>query len=399
MVRMVFAEDQLLSLLSLIAIPPNKACCAVGVHRLSETVIELSCHAVGVQPSSRGRIMRVHPLGSGSGPFSNDRTVAGELCLDAARSPCRFTGWARTALGVGAIDELHILAAGWPVVENEGFVGLRRDPSVDIRSQSSPGEGRMQGPLSYEYAVIGVGRTGALLATKLAGIGARCLTLVDPGRVEGARGGPASQTVEAADWKARVVKSTIASLRHPGMVSAVTRAVATPEALATLASANALFCCVNNEAARLAVAAVSSAYLKPCLDIRVGIAAQEEILPPGADVRLTLGDRCLGCWGVSNQADAWHELRESGRGIRVRRSQPAAPDCLHDLRQAAVDAAVSLWRDFLAGRSGSAWLRVDLDGDSRSSVRPVAIPAEAHCPLCSRRGLADDALARVVARR
>ncbi|MBI4636256.1 MAG: ThiF family adenylyltransferase [Candidatus Rokubacteria bacterium] len=152
------------------------------------------------------------------------------------------------------------------------------------------------------YAIVGVGRTGSLLATSLARLGAQSLTLIDPDRLE-IHNVDAMDGVRVADVgraKVDALRDSLAEVSaSPERLTALAASVTSVRALVAAKAADVLIASVDTDAARLSCATIAALYAKPLLDIGTGVHGVGDGRRLGADVRLVVpGDRCLLCLGA-----------------------------------------------------------------------------------------------------
>jgi predicted dinucleotide-binding enzyme len=257
--------------------------------------------------------------------------------------------------------------------------------------------------VGLRIAVIGVGRTGSLVATTLARLGCRHLSLIDPDRLEPHNLGE-MDSVYRADVDCYKVAAVVEMLHTyaSGAYATFPVPVTADSARTACTQADVLICCVDNNAARLATAMLATCYHKVLLDVGTGIAlhAPGAPAPPhddrtmGADVRLVLpGDGRLLCWGsLTNVDQAVDDLLHP----RPLEAQPAwrtqRAGSLRTLNQLAAAVGVQMLQDLVIERiQTSLWAHVMVDPHGRVQVQyPSPRPAGATpCRLCARAGLGD----------
>lgn len=251
--------------------------------------------------------------------------------------------------------------------------------------------------------VVGVGRTGSLVAASLARLGCRQVTLVDPDRIE-LHNVDAMDLVTEADlgrFKAEVVAERMCELQRHSQVRSLTHSVFNYEAHAALKSVQVIICTVDNPAARLATGAIATAYLKPWLDLGTGVfrPGGSEIdtrvanLQMGADVRLILpGDGCVLCWG--GVADLSQALRNWGQSQTPRDWRMERAGSLRSLNMLAVATGLRWLEELVMGRlTISIWQRVEINGRGIAEWHTMPRRADPACRLCAQVGQGD-AIAR-----
>lgn len=158
------------------------------------------------------------------------------------------------------------------------------------------------------FAIVGAGRTGSLLAHSLTRMGANVL-IIDPDIVELHNlDGDLLLPVHEGLHKADALQRSLQPFARVGSTvqGRVLDIVTSQTAGRLLLWADVVISAVDNDAARMAVAAWCSALLKPHLDIGVAIANDHRI---GADIRLTLpAQGCLACVGGFAQKKRLPEL-------------------------------------------------------------------------------------------
>jgi hypothetical protein len=121
--------------------------------------------------------------------------------------------------------------------------------------------------------IIGVSRTGSLIAASLAQMGVQTLTLIDPDVVE-AHHLDAMDGITPDDLGRPKVAAVAAHLQRLCPASTFTvlpHRVTEHPALVRVKEADVLFCCVDNDAARLITTTLATLYLKPLIDVGTGI--------------------------------------------------------------------------------------------------------------------------------
>jgi len=252
-------------------------------------------------------------------------------------------------------------------------------------------------------AVVGVGRSGSLVAASLARLGCRQVTLIDPDRVE-LHNVDAMDLVTSADigcFKAEVVASRMRELNTRLHVRSLTSSVFGSEAHTALKSAQVIICAVDNPAARLITGAMATVYLKPWLDIGSGVFrvrggsdgtasdARLSSLQMGADVRLILpGDGCILCWGgVANVAEA---LQTWGQNRVIPEWHAERAGSLRSLNMLAVATGLRWLEELVMGRlMASTWQRVEINGSGIAEWHTMPRRADPACRLCAQVGQGD----------
>ena len=339
------------------------------------------------------------------------------------------------------VSSLTIVGPGMPHItlnsdqgrsdsENRGRIirAASAEPSLRIpelwsRTIGALGEAIWQRLTDLRVGLVGCGRSGSLMAGALRRIGVSSLTLVDPDRLEPHNLGE-MDGVGPGDLNLRKVHAVNRFLEHEDLLTGgpavmVADSVLALSALAAVKNADLLICCVDNALARLAANFLATLYLKPFVDVGVGIfhahgssaaspAAEQDHAPAhrvmGADVRLILpGDRrCLLCLGgLAHAEQARREFLATGEGGHT--VQP--PDwrqqragSLRSLNCLATALAQRLLEDFIGSRvANSTWLHLDYSDEGIPTIEHRQPPAASACPLCALCGSGDAGLGQLSA--
>jgi predicted ThiF/HesA family dinucleotide-utilizing enzyme len=276
------------------------------------------------------------------------------------------------------------------------------------------GEASWQRLVRLRIAIIGCGRTGSLVAVTLARLGVRQLILIDPDVVEEHNLGE-MDTVTHADLgkpKAEAIVTNLHSVINPQQeLVAILSSVTAESALAACKRADVLFCCADNDVARLVAAILATLYHKVLVDIGTGIhftASDNQIRNPqsairnrtmGADVRLILpGDGCLLCRGnLTNYNQAVENLCNHRPPVDLETTwSRQRAGSLRSLNQLAAGLGVHMLQELVTERiQQSVWARVEFDESGHLAVQypptqpSTDIPA---CALCAKAGLGDAGL-------
>lgn len=264
------------------------------------------------------------------------------------------------------------------------------------------GEESWQRLCALRFCLVGVGRTGSVIATSLARLGTRSLTLIDPDRLE----------LHNLDAMKGVTERDVGRLKVTGVrdaavainsCAAETRAL--PDSITTLRAfvsakeADILLCCVDHEGARLATALIATLYGKPLLDIGTGVFGSGEERQMGADVRLILpGECCLLCLGGVANAEQARTIFASRSSSPLPRPvwQEERAGSLRSLNQIAAHLGLRLLEDLVGERvQNSTWLHVEFDRHGLPALRTMAPPENPACPLCRHAGEGDGGLVAV----
>jgi molybdopterin/thiamine biosynthesis adenylyltransferase len=261
--------------------------------------------------------------------------------------------------------------------------------------------------------IVGCGRSGSVAAAMLARLGIRRLVLIDPDKIEPHNLGE-MDLVSAGDLgraKAQAVASGLKRMLtgDEADVATIVASLTHSGSLQAARDCDVLFCCADDDAARLACALIATLDHKVLLDVGTGVRFEnpERIAPSpsrvmGADVRLIVpGDGCLLCrGGLTRLARALDDLCYP---IRPRPPSPDDEDwrreragSLTSLNHMAVAMGIQMLQDLVAERiRSSTWAQLEFDRGGRMAVGyPEAARAagEMSCSLCAKAGLGDEGL-------
>jgi hypothetical protein len=261
-------------------------------------------------------------------------------------------------------------------------------------------------------AVIGCGRAGSLVATHLARLGVQRLTIIDDDLVERHNLGEMDGVSEAMIGCAKVaaVADSLYEIVSPVRphIQPVFASIRQPQAQLHARSTAVIFCCVDNDAARLTTAILATLHHCVLIDIGSGIAfpapqrpvpATGSPSPPertmAATVRMILpGDGCLLCrGGLADYAGALDALWRPGAHAAVPWHEQRAGS-LRSLNQLAATLAVQLLQDLVAERrTSSTWVQPTFDsaGLLRCEYPNPPLPGTS-CSLCRRAGMGEAGL-------
>jgi hypothetical protein len=252
---------------------------------------------------------------------------------------------------------------------------------------------------TLRFAIVGVGRSGSVMATSLARSGVTRLTLIDPDRVEGhnldamvgvTRGDIGRLKVEAVADTCAILSGSAAE------IETVAESISGMHAFRRAKAADILASCVDHDGARVAAAMVATAFCKPFLDVGTGIFLDRQGQEMGADIRLILPGRCLLCFGgVANRDQA---LALFTRGLT---EQQAARQwfadragSLESLNQIAVHHGILLMHGLVAETvQRSTWRHLEFDRHGVPVLQDIEPPQATDCPLCRLSARGDAALA------
>jgi len=372
-------------------------------------------------------------------------SIAGHLYLGAA--PYRGRLWGAVRLD-GDIRPLHrLFLAGSGMHSIQLLDSERRDESpASIRRQQFIEQARWSRTIGalggkeiwrrlvrLRIGIVGCGRTGSLVAATLARLGVRQITLIDPDLVELHNLG--EMDVVTGDDVGQAKAAAIADRLRPqtprssAILLPIVAPITAPEAREAAKECDVLFCCADNDAARLATAVIATLYHKVLIDIGTGIffhatggdradsgsarqsvrpnATMQTTLPSstpslslrrmGGDVRLILpSDGCLLCAGnLANYQQAVEDLCNhrlpATVGADWRRQRAGS---LRTLNQLAAALGVQMLQDLVAERiAATTWTQIECDEVGQLAVKYQAVHQQgelATCALCAKTGLGDE---------
>lgn len=278
------------------------------------------------------------------------------------------------------------------------------EPSAEERERWSRmigalGESEWRRLRDVRYCVVGVGRTGSLIAASLARSGARYVTLIDPDRLERHNLDSMEGVAEEDVGKPKVaaMKERLASLGHAScQVTTLPFSITSLGALIAVKESDLLICCADHDGARLATGTLANLYYKPLLDIGTGIHRAGEQRRVGADVRLILpGDRCLLCLGGVANAEQAREIFTSGpHPVRTWHAQRAGS--LRSLNQVAAHLGLRLIEDLVGVRvRRSTWVHLEFDTQGTPTLADRRGANDPGCLLCRHGGEGDAGIGTV----
>lgn len=336
---------------------------------------------------------------------------AGVLTLGAGGRRGEARAWVHRPPELTPIGRLKLVGPGMHVVALRPALAQSGEPAVEpalrerwSRTIAALGEEVWRRLTGWHYGVVGVGRSGSLLASALAaGWGVERLTLIDPDRVERHNLGETAGVTDGdlGEMKAEVLARRLRSprLARPA-VATVSSSITHLPALRAAQACDVLFGCVDHDGARLALAALAVLFHKPYVDIATGIHGAGDRRHMGADVRLMVpGEQCVLCQGLADPAGARRLLASAdaeqsvyqGRDWRQERA-----GSLRSLNQFAVALGLRLWEDFMAERvMGSTWMHMEYDRAGRLNVVYPSLTPRGPCPLCSLLGLGEEGVYQV----
>lgn len=310
------------------------------------------------------------------------------------------TGWFATEQAVRPLASLAVAGPGLPRIALDASPSRQPDrweQEVWSRSIGALGEASWRRLTDACVTIVGVGRTGSILAHELARLGVRRLILVDPDRVEAGNLGEMSGAglVDIGRPKVEVVAEALLAqgLVLPAQVETVPTDLLELPGLRAVKAAELVCGCVDNGLARLALA-ICASFNRPLLDLGTGVRPGGASDRLGADVRLLLpGESCPLCFGGVADAERVASALATG--------QPPAPEpwrqqrggSLRSLNQLAVGLGLRLLEELVAGRlAGSTWLQLEYNAAGLPHLQHFRPAQHGDCPICARAAAGDDAL-------
>jgi hypothetical protein len=316
------------------------------------------------------------------------------------------------------LHQLRLVGAGMPALHlhqeslPEPLARLletgRDDPTVRwSRTIGALGATAWQRLSTLRCGIIGVGRTGSVVAQSLARVGVRHLTLIDPDAVELHNLGetPGLTSADLGRPKVAALADALAATAPASLqVVTVPTSITRVPALHAAQSCDVLMACVDHDSARLAASAIATMFCKPLVDIATGVHGHGPARHMGADVRLLLPGHCvLCCGGLRHTAEARHVLAsaEAEQAFYAQRHwQEERAGSLASLNQYAASLGLRLLEDLIAAHvQDSTWIHSEFDATGRMSVSYPAVlpPLVSHpCPLCALVGWGEEGRARLI---
>lgn len=346
----------------------------------------------------------------------------GRLVLGTGESRGRIAVLAMDANGLVPVDEISLVGSGMHRISMRNrptSTPVRTPTGMRVRRElerwsrtigAFGGEDTWRRFIELKMTVVGVGRTGSLVAHALAAIGVRNLMLLDPDLVELHNVGE-SDAMRVRDVGMPKAVAVAHHLRcafpvRNRIVNGIHGSVWDDRGIDIAKHSDVIFSCVDRDAARLATALIATTHHRVLVDIGTGVLledvdanqSRDRRARMGADVRVILpGEGCLLCRGglvdydgavreLAGAADTSAQSRDRGAFGRRRGS-------LRSLNTVAVGAALRLLEAVVAGDGHGGWMRLDDDGTGRFHVNyPEPPDGRVDCPLCQRAGLGDAAI-------
>ena len=418
--RLVFTERAWVELVEFLRNNPDAPrICSAGINgqgRCTELLVsgvqqtfELPARVTVVGAESAGQLREaVHRVIS----QSSGQGIHAVLAVGRQGASGRLAGACLQGNRMALLSAIRIVGGGLPEIplgESPGIVPWSLPATSAERDVWSRSIGALGGETAWRrltclsMVVIGCGRSGSLVATALARLGVRHLTLVDPDRVETHNLGEMDlvRASKRGDFKVYAVSEELERLQEGIGASSARRLKVEPiaepvsslRALEAAKRADLLVACVDDEAARLAAAVLAKLYLKPLLDIGSGVfqtpGNQQQA---GADVRLVMPEACLLCVGGLNNLAVARARLIAGQDVDTLADwREHRAGSLRSLNMLAVGFGLRLVEALAAGRLGeSAWVRVEFDARGLPRLEMRSPLSSRNCPLCRHGGWGDD---------
>jgi hypothetical protein len=335
-----------------------------------------------------------------------DTTAEACILLALGLGPARghLAGLVAEAGRIRPLDQVQIVGPGMvriPPATLPDLAGSEPLARILSRTIGALGDEAYARLRSWHVAVIGCGRSGALVVDALAALGVERLTLVDSDIVEwhnlGEMSGLDAGTVGTAKAVAVAASACRAAAARFSQLVPVTEPIQSLGSLHAIKPADVLVTCPDAPAARLASAALAAAYLKPLVDLGTGVLAGPAGPRMGVDVRLTLPGRCLVCLGgLPNLTAARDALLLGQQPDRTGDFHSERLGSLRSLNTLAVSLALMLLEQLAVGRvPASVWLQAELDEHGLPRLTRRAAVFAGRCPVCALTARGDRGLERL----
>jgi hypothetical protein len=365
---------------------------------------------VGTRPEPPGQYIDIPPFASGR--------------LDLGLGAWSDYAWAsvRTSEGIQPLDVLDLIGPGLHRLRltnkqvspgDQLHMALQEeDPDRWSRTIGALGGYDIwQRLICRRVALVGVGRTGSLVATGLARLGLRELVLIDPDLVELQNLGEMDSVTQLDIGRPKVDAVADALRRIQDMPTMTVMPMAldaqNPVARRAIADCDVVITAVDNDAARLLAGWSALHHHQVLIDIGTGVlqVPQDEVSSSrpdrkpytrrmGTDVRMILpGHGCLTC---SGGVVRYHEALEILAGSRVNTpwNHENRAGSLRTINQMGDALAIQFLQDLAAERvNGSRWTRIEIDDAGR--ITSTDLPTRnqgvdsSSCSSCNRAGRGD----------
>ena len=220
------------------------------------------------------------------------------------------------------IDRFWFVGDRWRLYN--AFDSGRRhfEPGAFDRSIRAFGETVQRTIGELAIAVVGVGGTGSAVAEQLVRLGARRLALIDAdvlsaSNVTRVYGSTAAQVGKP---KTEVLAEHLSSIAPDLQCRLIHGLCSSSPVARSLASADLVFGCTDDNAGRLVLSRLSSYYLLPVIDVGILLSSDAGETLTGIDGRITTlspGSACLLCRGRVDLARAAAEMKTPEERVRL----------------------------------------------------------------------------------
>ena len=336
---------------------------------------------VDLEPRPVGRLLR------SLAPRAN-QTVA--LVVLARSDPTHWSAIIRHAQATCWVARVDIV--GPRMVQLESIREQDQSNARWSRTVGALGAPTHQRLRTATVTVVGCGRNGLLAAQYVASLGVRHLRLLDPDelRMENLDAMPCIPTALIGRPKTEAVAKLLRAFRPDLRLSLSAADAMSPDGCEFLAQrSDLLISCVDNDAARLAVARTATRTITVHLDVATSVQRDPETLIRG-DARLLLpGHGCVVCvGGMADLQAAMYELDAPPGSLPLR-----PPQAWHEERAGSlltinvmtVSAGVQMWLDLIAGTlRNSFWQRLRWHPGGAMQVDGAAVDRATDCEFCGR---------------
>ena len=313
-----------------------------------------------------------------------------------------FDGRLGTGINFAAVftaENVHVRSLGVGGVHETVLVGRNLVPSLVPSGhalQTHDRQIRAFGQAGQEFlaklrvAVVGLGGTGSVVAQQLAHLGVCSFFFVDPDVVEVTNlNRLVGATPDVVGQPKVVVASKQVTAINPAVECVQLQGdIVDDDVVQALLNVDFVFCCTDSMASRAVLNQLAYQHLIPCIDMGVGIGAEEGRIKyiSGRVQMLSAGLPCLVC---TDKLDA-EQVRREMLIENQREADPyiqgavVAQPAVISLNSTISSAAVTM---FLAAVTGipSAARMLTYDG-MLGTLRAVAMDPRLHCIACSENG-------------
>ena len=357
--------------------------CPAGSSRRQDTGLEVFAARTSLPAGSYLRLSThevFEPLSTQTLP---EKCIA---YLQVGRGPLRgrARGWVRSSGVWRPVERLNLPGAH---MREAALRSEATSQAVQIASREmQPGSmirwSRTAGALGREnYAraaglkigIVGLGRLGSLLASRLVRFGVRRMVVADPDRVEQHNTGegefePLQEgLLKVHAWTRHITRT------YPGLeLVPVGDTITSLAAVDALKGCDLLFSVPDQAGARLAAAGLAAAYCRPLIDVGSHV-HREGLTSMGADIRLITPERCLLCFGsVARETEGVRLLEspdEEDRLMAFRDWRQERPGSLASLNMTAAGIALRMFEDLVSGRiETSLWCHIEFHENGQLQV-------------------------------